>query len=221
MDRYFARLVNGLLSVCFLTTFPACELFEEKLPKEILISDDFFKEEEQLIMEAIEEWNVVGREYLGYDIIILKGRYADDGFVPMDNADDGNNVIYIIEKINKYYDYLVSLYLDETYKEAYEEYEDISNNGMIAGYNCGNDILVFDFNLKNYLSEKDGEQKYSNCFYRTVLHEFGHWVGLMHVPDTEDRPVMSAVGEPDDCRSDRPLLTEKDIDAFCLVHDCL
>ena len=69
--------------VLMVFTISACE---GNYSKNIMIDDGFSADEEDTITKAVEEWNRVSREYLGYDIILYDGRRVDgNGFDPMED----------------------------------------------------------------------------------------------------------------------------------------
>ncbi len=187
MFRAGARLVIPALAACWLALAAGCA---QELPKPVMIDDAFSAEEEALIVEMIGEWNRVGREYLGLDeIISYRGRLADaDGF-DVDDLEDEYSVIY--------------RGVDD---ERYRYLEDVDNDGLtLLGYGTTADVLLYAFNFAD-----DRE------FRHVVLHELGHFLSLLHVPD-DTAAVMYYLTGPDP-----PVrLNRTDIRAFCLVYDCI
>lgn len=186
MDRAVAYLVK--LLVC--TACPALSAgCAQDLPKTVMIDDAFTAEEESMIVEMIDEWNSVGREYLGLDrIIVYQGRCRDpNGFDPGD-LEDGRSVVYR-GSYDRYYRYL----------------QNVDDDGLtLLGYGTNADVILFTFNFED-------EQE----FRHVALHELGHFLSLLHAPDSE--AVMYYL-TPDDPPT---RLTWTDIKAFCLVYDCL
>ncbi len=222
MDRLFARLVTVLTTACLFLGLSACQMLAEDLPKPVWIDDTFSDEQEQAVQKAIEEWNSVGREYLGYDIIIYQGRYVDsDGFSPQEDFEDGYNVIYNVKKADKWYDYLVQIYLVD---KKYGHYDD---SGVITGFGTVGDILIFDFSISSFheIEEDEGYSDYLHHLRYIQMHEFGHWFGLMHINFTDSdgsKPVMSPEAKKNEVdNASAPFLTKLDIQAFCLVYDCV
>jgi len=155
MDRFGPRLVRPLAPLILLAALSGGCV--EALPKELMIDDRFSAEEERMIVAAIDEWNRVGKEYLGLDkILIYQGRYRDpDGFDELD-LDDDHSVIYRGQD-DRYYRFL------SDHNEA---------GRTLLGYGTTADVLLFTFTL-------DTPEE----FQHVALHELGHFLGLGHVPD--------------------------------------
>ena len=151
MLRLVARLVT-LAAALALAAGCAPEL-----PKEIYADDAFTADEEAMLVEMIDEWNRVGREYLGREeILIYRGRFSDaNGFDPDDLGDD-HSVIYRGTE-DQYYEYL----------------DGSGDDGLtLLGYGTTADVLLFTFQLAD-----------EQAFRHVALHELGHFLGLGHVPD--------------------------------------
>ncbi|PIT88393.1 MAG: hypothetical protein COU29_01225 [Candidatus Magasanikbacteria bacterium CG10_big_fil_rev_8_21_14_0_10_36_32] len=192
-------------------------MLAEDLPKDFMIDDTFSEAQEQAILNAAEEWNQIGREYLGYDIIIYRGRYAKDGFSPMENLDDGNNVVYNVDERDEWYDYLYSTYITGKYE---------GTDASILGFGVQEDILLFDFSIAPSVDDESRTQaEYLHFLYYVVVHEFGHWIALQHINflnSNDEPPVMYPEGSPKDVAGQTsPFLTKLDIKAFCAVYDCI
>lgn len=231
MDRFFSRLVNILAATCLLLGLSACQMMAADLPKGIMLDDSFSEAQEEAFLKAINDWNLVGQEYLGYDIIIYEGRYSDrDGFSPMEDIDDGNNVVYNVDERDKWYDYLYSIYIEGKYGEG----------ASVAGYGLDEDVLMFDFvisevadNTADDLAEDNGieysddeiEDMYLHYLQHVMVHELGHWISLQHIHSMNSnghQPVMYPSGAAKDILEwQPPFLTKLDIQAFCLIYDCI
>jgi len=98
MAERIVLLVTTLLAV-------ACA---PEFPRDLSIDDRFDAAEEQHIVLMIDELNRVGRELVGHDLVVYKGRYRDDDQWDLDNADDGHNVIYKQVSRDANYDYVNS-----------------------------------------------------------------------------------------------------------------
>lgn len=162
--------------------------YQTDLPKTIWIEESWNDEEVIQIHRAIDEWNRFSREYCGQDIIIYDGRFADEnGFNYETDPADQHNTIYKIDAPDENHKFLEKIAGHE-----------------VGGYATKTDILIFTFkeNVNEYL-------------YDVVLHELGHWVGIIHIgndPDVIMYPSASTVKFRH--------LTQKDKQAFCLVHGC-
>ncbi len=204
-------------SKCAIAAFVILSAFavtacEGQSSRNIVIADSFTPDEEDSIIGAIDEWNRVSREYLGYDLIIYAGRHVDEnGFDPLEDLGDSYNMIYRFTEPDKFYDCLVANWSE--------------NGGIYSmfGYGMQNDILIFNFNLHKIIEQTwdnpDIQPKeYLRMLQVAVLHEFGHWLGLKHTREVDDYwPIMY----PTTNILTEPVLTEKDIQAFCLVYDCV
>lgn len=88
--------------------------------------------------------------------------------------------------------------------ENYEFLANVTNRPNIGGYATKTDILIFTFH--DYISAH---------LYIVALHELGHWIGLIHIGN--DPNAVMYPSAPADRLSG---LTQKDKQAFCLVHGC-
>lgn len=223
MDRLFTRLVTLFAAACLLINLSACQMLADDLPKDIMLDDNFSEVQEETFLKAVDNWNRVGREYLGYDIIIYQGRYADEeDFFPLEDMNDGNNVIYNVEERDEWYDYLYSVYIQGKYQDA-----------AVAGFGVEEDVLLFDFVIAGVVEDtmeeddpvEEFQAKYLHYLQYVMVHELGHWVGIQHINSMNSdgiQPVMYPEGNADTINGfAASFLTKKDIQAFCLVYDCI
>ncbi len=192
MARHRARLVAVLLALsaaALLTS--ACA---PPLPREFYVESRWSPEERQMILDSAEKWNAVGREYLGIDrILVYRGVYDDpDGFHP-DDLGGSESVVYRGEK-DADYDFI-----DEGEEGA-----------SVIGYGTWGHVILYRFAMCG----DDGVLN-EGLFRQTATHEFGHFLGLGHVPDDTKALMFWLAGDNSDT------ITRHDIQAFCLVHDCL
>ena len=192
MARHLPFLVTVPFVAAAALSLTACS---PQLPQEFYIESRWTPAERQIILDEAEKWNAVGREYLGLDrILVFRGVYNDrDGFRSEEDLGDDFNVVYVGEN-NADYD------LIDTGTEG----------SYVIGYGTSGDVLLFRFAMLN----EDGTLN-EPLFRQTVLHEFGHFLGLAHVPDDPKALMYWLTGENSD------VITRHDIQAFCLAHDCL
>ncbi len=192
MARYRARLVAVLSALAAAgLQIAACA---PPLPREFYVEGRWSPEERQMIIDSAEKWNAVGREYLGIDrILVYRGVYHDpDGFHP-DDLGGTESVVYLGEK-NADYDYID------------EGHEGVS----VIGYGTWGHVILYRFAMS------DGQGVLNEGLFRqTATHEFGHFLGLAHIPDDPKALMFWVTGENAD------VITRHDIQAFCLVHDCI
>lgn len=193
MARHFGRLV-GL--VCWCVCLNACN-FGDNLPKTLWLDQAWNDQEALVIVQEVEVWNAMCREYVGFDCIeIARGRHADpDGF-DLEDLSDGRHVIYRVSE------------MDDPYRYLSEDESCPAKPRCISGWSTEEDTLIFVFMW--------GRWGCAECMRGTVLHELGHFLSLMHV--NFDPTALMYSGHQE---SEVLWLTANDIRAFCLVHDCL
>ena len=111
------------------------------LPRDIYLHDAFDENEEAAIVKMIAEWNSTGQELLGRDLLVYKGRYSDADGWDLDDADDGDNVIYKVEEPDDNYRFL--------------EQQEGSEEGTVLGLGLRYDVILYAFNMP-YVSPEDG-----------------------------------------------------------------
>lgn len=193
MDRRRAALVTVVLSASLFAASCIMEvdLLAPDLPRPIYIETAFSDEETGAIMANMAEWNAMSQDCLGVPAFEYLGRYDDpNDFQPEDMLDD-RAVVYRLAEGDETHEFLMSI---EMYKK-----------GGIGGYATLGDVLMF---ISPGLA--------TGNFWAINMHELGHHLGLQHIKD-DPRAVMD-VGV--DTEAGEGHLTEKDRDAFCVVHDC-
>jgi hypothetical protein len=186
MDRSF--LVLLLLT----TVHAGCG--RQELPVTVRLHDEFTEREAALIVEAIDQVNLsLGKNLYGEDVIVYAGRIADeDGFTIEDFGDD----THVIYRVPTAPDYL----LDTAEEQGYIE---------LGGYGTIEDVLIFaDVALARRWTRTRKKE-----FRHLLLHEFGHFLGMMH----SDDPHAIMVPRGDTTVTD---YTDEDKRNFCIIYDC-
>lgn len=175
----------------------ACAFPELDYPLHMRLADNAPEPAKQGIRQAVEDWNVLSREKLGHDIIILDKEYEHE------SANSAND--------NRKNDIFVT-----TQEEYVEETRIQRWLGICTRQQRPHGIYVdIAFAPERLIYSWGGSDEYSS-YYFIALHELGHAVGLDHVNDPTE--LMDGGSRPFE---EVPFkITPSAIKAFCEVHGC-
>jgi hypothetical protein len=174
----------------------------QDLPVDIFI-DRFEGEELGVVSGGIAEWNAVGKTYLGIDEMLnVVGRTDSHGGFRLKDLQDDRHVVY-------------RDWADQDEKDIVDDYRGYETNG----YGTLSDVVlgVRAFYPRDKAGKVNGPL-HRDLFRRHVLHEVGHFLGLLHSESGKTIMFSSSLdGEADWSVTH---LTRRDIIQFCTIYDC-
>ncbi|MFH1193642.1 MAG: hypothetical protein V1661_01460 [bacterium] len=166
----------------------------------LMVDSRFTTAQKVMILEMINKWNEVGREYMdrgGQELITYGGVLYNAGSYTSRNRSDGLKAIYLGAD-------------DEYYKSETSKYKGMMVLGLAVGRE---DILIFDFNIFNLF--KNDSVQYEEKFRLIVLHELGHYLGL-----GDDKKVSGKLMSSPGNLNDKPVIKFADIRDLCSIYGC-
>ncbi len=186
------KLVNSVPIVSVLA-LAACQ----GRPEKILIDYKFSQQEVNLIAEAQREWQEAA-DSSEMDIPLSVGFNSDEkpsGF--LDQKRGSEAIIYKIESSNPGY---------ATLKEE-------SGSDLVGVSKVFTNIIFVEDKIKE-LVEKGVYTDYGGAFYRTALHEYGHFLGLDHLASSRSVMANLIYEGVETC------IDPETLEYYCSINEC-
>jgi predicted Zn-dependent protease len=191
---YKIRLSISLVALSMVACMPEYERIE--YPLDFWIDEDVSPELYNSTLNAVDRWNELSREKLGYDILIFQGNTQVNFKSALRNS--RFDIVELTEEedadFRKDYPYGLGACFTSHGKEARVDVV-VSKPEMIHRWANGHDLTI--------------------AYDVLALHELGHALGLPHTSDRND--IMYYEGEPLERFTTITPWAEEE---FCHIHGC-